>query len=373
MPKLLMVVNEDRFFLSHRAPVALAARDNGYDVKIAAKDTGQLAEIKAMGFDVTNLPIEPTGMNPLKEMKTLRFLYRLFKKEKPDLVHLVGMKNILWGGVAARSAKVGGVVEAISGLGGLFNGEHLSPVAKSVLSVIRFANSRKGVKGIFQNNDDLNIFLSNKAIKPEQVCFIKGSGIDLCDYAFTPEPDNLPIVVIFTARMVKEKGVMDLIEAAEMLKPEYGDKVQFWLCGRLTDNASAITEEYMMEHCDGNYIQWLGLRNDIKDLLQKSHIMAFPSYYREGLPKSLIEASAIGRPIITCESVGCKDVVDDGINGFLIQPKDVNALADALRRLIEDAPLRKRMGQAARQKAEREFSIASVISKHLEIYNSIME
>jgi glycosyltransferase involved in cell wall biosynthesis len=180
------------------------------------------------------------------------------------------------------------------------------------------------------------------------------------------------IHVIFTARMVREKGTMVLIEAAERLRKEYEDKVDFWLCGRLSATPGSITKDELQTHCDGSYIQWLGFRTDVKELLQKSSIVAFPSWYREGVPKSLIEATAIGRPIITCNSIGCKDVVEDGVNGFLIPIKDSAALAEKLRILIEDAELRRKMGEASRRIAERDFSIDIVIKKHLEAYASLV-
>ena len=178
--------------------------------------------------------------------------------------------------------------------------------------------------------------------------------------------------MIFTARMVREKGTMVLIEAAEKLREEYEDKVDFWLCGRLSATPGSITEEELHTACDGSYIQWLGFRTDVKELLQQASIVAFPSWYREGVPKSLIEAAAIGRPIVTCNSIGCKDVVDDGVNGFLVPIKDSQALADKLRILIEDKDLRIRMGKAAREKAEREFSLNKVVQKHLEIYRKLI-
>lgn len=373
MPKLFMVVNEDRFFLSHRAPLALAAKDSGYDVTIVAKDTGMKAQIESMGFPMLDLPVNPTGMNPFQEFKSLWFLYNLYRKRKPDIVHHVGMKDILWGGLAARLTHIKGVVNAVSGLGGLFGGTKLSLSVKGILRVMRFSNNRENVEVIFQNNDDMSIFLANKVVDPSQIEFTKGSGIDLNDYAFFPEPKDGKIKIIFTARMVKEKGIYDLIEAAEILKNEYANKIQFLLCGRLTSNKTGISEEYMREHCDGEYICWLGERSDVKQLLENSHIMAFPSYYREGVPKSLIEASAIGRPIITCNSVGCRDVVDDGINGFLIFPKNPQALAEKLEILINDKSLREIMGKNSREKAEREFSIKKVVDTHLRIYNSLSE
>jgi len=371
MPKLLMVVNEDRFFLSHRKEIALAASKNNFDVTVLTKDTGHFKEIQDLKLKVHDLPINPTGMNLKEEWRTFQFLYKFYKREKPDIVHHVGLKNILWGGLAAKLAGIKGIVNAVSGLGGLFNGGKISIVTKGILLIMRFSNNRKGVRVIFQNNDDMSIFLANNVVKTEQIEFTKGSGIDLQEYHYASPVDERPIKIIFTARMVKEKGICDLIEAAELLKPRYENKVQFLLCGRLTPNQSGVTNEYMQQHCDGKYICWLGERNDIHQLLENSHIMAFPSYYREGVSKSLIEASAIGRPIVTCNSVGCKDVVDNGINGYLIEPKNPKMLAEKLEILIVDKTLREEMGKAARKKAEREFSIQTVIDTHLKIYNQL--
>ena len=370
MAKIFIVVNEDRFFLSHRKPIAIAARENGFETIIVTKDTGCRSKIEDLGFKMINLPINPTGMNPIQEFRTFLFLYRLYQKEKPDIVHHVGLKNILWGGLAAKLCKIKGVVNAVSGLGGLFNGG-LSRTAKGILRIMKYSNDRPNIKVIFQNNDDKSIFLSNSVVNPEQIEFTKGSGIDLKEYSYKPEPETGEIIIIFTARMVKEKGVCDLIDAAELLKPQYKGQIKFILCGRLTPNKSGITMEYMNTHCDGDYICWLGERNDVKQLLENSHIMAFASYYREGVPKSLIEASAIGRPIITCDSTGCRDVVDNGHNGFLVKPQNPTELADALKELIENRILRQRMGEASREKAEQEFSIEKVIETHLAIYKNL--
>ncbi len=366
-----MVVNEDRFFLSHRKPIALAAMRLGFDVTIVAKDTGQKDKIEALNLKFINLPVNPTGMNLKEEWQTFSFLKNLYSKNRPEIVHHVGLKNILWGGLAARVVGIKGVVNAVSGLGGLFNGNRLSLTTRGVLAVMRFSNRRKGVKVIFQNNDDLSIFLSNNVVTPEQVAFTKGSGIDLKEFSAVPVPDTTPLNIIFTGRMVREKGICDLIEAAEILKPRYLGQIRFLLCGRLTPNKSGVTEEYMTKHCDGEYICWLGERNDVHQLLEKSHIMAFPSYYREGVPKSLIEASAVGRPIVTCNSTGCKDVVDDGINGFLVEPKSPTRIAEAIKTLINNPPLRCQMGNAARKKAEQEFDIEKVVKTHIMIYSEL--
>ncbi len=366
-----MVVNEDRFFLSHRKDIAVAARQQGWDVTIVCKDTGQYQDIKRLGLKTIELPINPTGTNILQEIKTCFFLLRLYLKNKDAVVHHVGLKNILWGGLAAKLAGVRGVVNAISGLGVIFSGEKMSMMAKGILAMLRFSHNRKRVRVIFQNNEDKMLFLQHHIINPKQAEFIKGSGIDLNEFKYVPEDDSPKLKIVFAARMVKEKGIVELIEAAERLRGKYEDKLEFWLCGRLADNADAISKEELNQRCDGKYIQWLDFQKDMKAILEKCHIVAFPSYYREGLPKSLIEACAVGRPIVTTQSIGCKDVVDDGINGFLIPTRDSKALADKLVTLIEDKALRLRMGKASREKAEKEFSVQDVVKKHLQIYKDL--
>ncbi len=367
-----MIVNEDRFFLSHRKGIALAAQKAGWNVTVVCKDTGRRNEVEALGLKVLELPINPTGMNLGQEFRTFCFLYTLYKKNRDAVIHHVGLKNILWGGLAAKLVGVYCVVNAVSGLGAIFSKGKMGLLAKGVLYVMRFSNRRKNVKVIFQNNEDRALFLQCRVIEEAQAEFIKGSGVDLNEFKYVPEPDSETLKVVFTARMVKEKGVIELIEAAERLRKAYEGLVEFWLCGRLAANADAVSKEELESRCDGKYIKWLNFQEDTRSILEQSHIMAFPSYYREGVPKSLIDAGAVGRPIVTTNSIGCKDVVDDGVNGFLVPIKDSKALAEKLRILIEDKDLRIKMGRASREKAEKEFSLADVVRKHLEIYNRLV-
>lgn len=374
MKKLFIIVNHDWFFLSHRQAIAVAAKEAGWNVTIVCCDTGRFDDIHALGLKAIDLPINATGMNLKDEWKTFQFLRKLYKKELPDVVHHVGLKTMLLGGLAAKLVGVHGVVNAVSGLGTLFNGDRPSMVARVVMRVMRFSNSRKNVVMIFQNHEDEGLFYKFHVVKPGQSAFVKGSGVDLKDFVYTPDPVMTDDVmhIIFTARMVREKGVMVLIKAAEKLRKAYEGKIDFWLCGRLSTTPKALTEEELRSRCDGRYIQWLEFLSDVKELLRKSSIVAFPSWYREGVPKSLIEACAAGRPIVTCNSIGCKDVVDDGVNGFLIPVRDSDALVDKLRILIEDRDLRIKMGKAAREKAEREFTLDTVVQKHLEIYEGLV-
>ncbi len=375
MKKLFIIVNVDWFFLSHRKEVAIAAQLAGWDVTVVTADTGKLKDIEAIGLKTIDLPMSRSGMNLQEELGTLNFLRKLYKRERPDVVHHVGMKTILWGTLAAKFAKVHGVVNAVSGLGGFFAEDNKSMLAKVMPKVLKFSHNRKNLLVIFQNHEDEAMYVKKGIIKIEQARFIKGSGVDLDTFCYTQEPDsvNTAVKVILTARMIAEKGIFLLTEAAERLRKDYQDRVEFLLVGGLDDHPGAITKEQLEAVCDGKYIKWLGYRTDVKELLQQSHIVAFPSYYMEGLPKSLIEATAIGRPIITTKSIGCKDTVDDGINGFLIEPKKVEPLVEKLRLLIDDAALRRKMGKAAREKAEQEFSLNAVIERHLDIYQELID
>lgn len=366
--KLFLIVNEDRFFLSHRKPLAVRALEEGFDVTVIAKDTGRSGDVRSLGVKYVNPPVNPTGTNLLQEFKTFVFFMRLFRKERPDVVHNVGLKMMLWGGLAARFRRVPVVISAVSGLGVMFSDGKMSIYAKAVLSALKFSNRRREAYSIFQNNEDKALFLSHGVVKEEQCVFIKGSGVDLAEYAYAPEPEGGNIVVLFTGRMVAEKGVLVLAQAAELLRSEYRDKVEFRLCGGLHSNPLALKEPEIRALCDDTYIKWLGHRDDIREQLINSHIVAFPSYYGEGLPKSLIEASAIGRPIVTCDSVGCRDAVKDGVNGFLVPAKDPVALASRLKTLIDDRGLRVRMGLNSREFAERDYSIDNVVDIHMSLY-----
>lgn len=371
MKELLLVINEDRFFLSHRVRVAEEAARNGWDVILVTKDTGCKGKITDMGFKFIDLPVNPTGMKLSDERKTLKFLYRLYKKHPAAIIHHVGLKNMLWGGIASRFTRTRGVVYAVSGLGTLFGENRSAMVTRILLKALKFAMNKRNVAIIFQNHDDEAMFIENGVVNPQKINFIKGSGVDLDEYRFSEIPLEEPLIIIFTARMLKEKGLEDVVAAAELMRSEYEGKIEFWLCGGLSDNPSAIKEDELNALVDGKYIKWLGHREDVPELLNKSAVICYPSYYREGVPKSLIEASAVGRPIVTTDSVGCRDTVEDGVNGFLVAPHNPEQIAEKLRKLIEDPGLMKKMGKASREIAERDYDVNAVARRHIEIYEKL--
>lgn len=370
--KLFIVVNVDWFFLSHRLPVALAAKKAGWDVTIVTADTGRLRKIEAAGLGTVNLPMSRSGVNLFQELKAFWFLYKLYKNRRPDVVHHVGIKTILWGTLAAKFSKVHGVVNAISGLGGFFAEDNQSLLSKVLPSVLRYSHGRNNLLVIFQNQEDRQLYIKYGIINDSQARMIRGSGVGLNEYSYTQEPIDGKIIVMLTCRMIREKGVFELVDAAELLRKDLEDKVEFRIVGGLDDHPGAITKEDIETVCDGTYVKWLGRREDIKELLQQCHIYAFPSYYKEGIPKSLIEAAAIGRPIVSTQNVGCKEVVTDGINGFLVPVKDPQAIADKLKKLVSNKDLRIKMGKASREIAEKNFSLDEVVKKHLEIYQELV-
>ena len=250
--KLLMVVNEDRFFLSHRKEIAVAARQQGWGVTIVCKDTGRREEVEGLGLRMVELPINPTGMRLRQELRTLVFLCRLYRKERPDVVHHVGLKTMLWGGLAARLTDVKGVVNAVSGLGVMFTDGRVSATERGVLALLRYSCHREGVRVIFQNREDEALFLRHRVITEQQSVYIKGSGVELNVFSYTPQTVGKVVKILFMARMVREKGVAVLVEAAERLRGEFEGRAEFWLCGRLASNTDALTKADMDAMCDGS-------------------------------------------------------------------------------------------------------------------------
>lgn len=366
--RLLMIINEDRFFLSHRKEVGLAAKDAGWNVAVVCKNTGKKHLIEDLGLEYIEMPVNPTGKNLGQELVTMRFLYELYGKEKNAVLHHVGLKNMVWGGVAARMRGMDGIINAVSGLGIIFSDFNPSKIKRLLIPVLKWGMANHNVSVIFQNHEDEQLFKDMKISKDCDTYFIKGSGVDLSQFGGEAHSRSKKVRIIFAGRMVKDKGVLDLIEAAEILRPRYEDKVEFVLCGFLSTNPFAVSEQELKEKCDGKYINYIGFREDMPAQFDNADIMCFPSYYREGVPKAVLDASAAGLPIITCDSIGCRDTVIDGFNGFLVEPKSPSQVAEKLEILINDKQLRRDMGRRSRKLAERDYDVRKVVTKHLQIY-----
>ena len=370
--RLMFVVNNPAFFMSHRVPVALAAQQAGYDVHVATMDGPAVADIQALGMTHHAIPMTRSGKHPLQELGTLLALVRLFRRVRPDVVHLVTINPVLYGGIAARIARVPGMVAAISGLGFVFlsNSLKMRMVRAVVARLYRVALGHPNSRVIFQNANDRDLLKSLGAVRDEQVVMIRGAGVDLDAYRASPEPPAPPVVVTMVARLLRDKGVREFVEAAAMLRAR-GVPVTMQLVGGLDagNPASATQQEVDAWQRDGA-VQALGERSDIAELYAASHIAVLPSY-REGLPKSLIEAAACGRAVVTTDVPGCRDAIEPGQTGLLVPVRDAQSLADAIARLAEDAALRQRMGAAGRALAESEFDIKRVARVHVELYDAL--
>lgn len=365
--KLLFLVTEDWYFVSHRLPLAVAAKEAGYEVVVATRVREHGDTIRNAGLTLVPFQLSRRGGNPLVEILRLS---RLYRQERPTIVHHVALKSVVYGSVAARLAGVGRVVNAVAGLGWLFTSgslfaRTLRPFIRAVLGHLLAA---KGSCTIVQNPDDLAL-LEGTGVPRNRLCLIRGAGVDTT--LFSPAgriPE--PILVVLVARMLWDKGVGEFVAAAQRLHGE-GLAARFALVGDADIANPASVPVATLEAWNGQRgIEWWGRREDMPQVLHQAHVACLPSY-REGLPKSLLEAAACGLPIVTTDTPGCREVVVDGDNGFLVPVKDVDALAAALRKLILDGGLRQTMGERSRTHALESFSQRQVIDETLSLYQGL--
>jgi len=370
-PRLLFVVNDAGFFLSHRLVLAEAARAAGYDVHVATPPGSGADRIGARGFPHHAIVLSRRGSRPWAEAASVAALVALYRRLHPALVHHVTVKPVLYGSIAARIAGVPGVVNAVSGLGYLF----IAPGALArvrrgaVMTAYGIAFRGRATRVIFQNEDDRGLFVGAGLVPIRRTVLIRGSGVDLAEFRPAPEPPD-PAVVVLPARMLWDKGVGEFVEAAAALRAE-GMVARFVLVGD-TDpgNPAAISGERLREWQAAGTVEWWGHRTDMPAVLAAAHVVCLPSY-REGLPKALLEASAAGRPIVTTDVPGCREVVRDGENGWLVPVREAAPLAERLRILLTDAGLRERMGRRGRAIAEAEFGVERVVAATLELYGAL--
>jgi len=371
--KILFVANVDWFFISHRLVIAVEAQKNGFDVIVAAKDTGRSQEIIDKGIQFINLSFSRSGTNLIKEFITLIKVFKIYYILKPDIVHHITLKPVIYGSLIAKVLKIKGVVNAISGLGYNFTEGRKSLVQKVMLLIMKFGFNRKNVVIIFQNENDQKELTELGVIHPSNLIVrIKGSGVDLEKFHESSFPSFDRIKILLPIRMLWDKGVKELREASDILNKKYYDNIEFILSGLADeDNKAGVPASYLNDWQDGTYVKWIGHQKNMVEVYQNSHIVVLPSY-REGMPKSLIEACAIGRAILTTNAIGCRECVDEGINGLKVPVKDAQSLANAIETLVNNPSRIIEMGKASRLKAKKEFDINFVLQIHSQIYNQYL-
>lgn len=365
--KLLIVVNVDWFFLSHRLPIAQAARDAGFEVHVATELTGPADAIECHGLTVHPLDFDRRSTNPFGALKLLNALYGLMRQLNPSVVHLVTIKPVLLGGLAARLAGVSSVVAAIPGLGFVFMARGKVATARRwiVSSLYRVALARPGVRVIFQNGDDQALMQRYAGIRDDQAVRIRGSGVDVQNWTVSPQPTGAP-VVLMAARLLVNKGVLEFVEAARILRG-YAN-ARFVLVGDVDlGNPTSLSCGQIDGWVTEGVIEWWGYRSDMQQVLSAADVVVLPSY-REGLPKVLIEAAASARAVVTTDVPGCREAIEAGRTGLLVPVRDAQALARAIRELLDDPERRLEMGAAGRRLAESAFDIHHVIEQHLALY-----
>ena len=370
---IVFVVNKVSYFQTHRLPIGLELIKQCYEVHVVAPEERPNELVKA-GFIYHQVAMSRRGKSPLAELNVIYSLTKLFKQIKPDLVHLVTIKPYLYGGIAARLAGVPAVISAVAGLGILFSQKSVrAKLLRSFLyPVYSLAFGHKNQVVIFQNTNDRDLLINWGIVGQKKSVLIRGAGADLKQYPFFDEPNDVPIVS-FASRLLLDKGVGEFVEASKILQSR-NVSAEFWLIGGPDfGNVNSVTLEQLDQWQKAGLVKYFGHRSDIATLFSKSNIVTLPSYYGEGLPKVLIEAAACGRVVVTTHHPGCRDAIESNKTGLLIPIKDALALADAIEYLIDNPSVRKRMGKAGRDLAEKEFSIEKIVDDHMKIYRNILD
>jgi len=327
-------------------------------------------KIEALGVKFNGLPVDKKGINPRADVKLFWTLYRWYRKEQPDIIHHFTIKPVIYGSIAARMAKIPKIVNTVTGLGYVFTDEKITWLRRLVVGLYRISLSCADFT-FFQNQDDYDFFLSRGLVKESGTALLPGSGVDCEHFSPLSGPNPLKesqLTFLMVSRLLKDKGVYEFVEAASLVKEHY-PKARFQLLGRRdVRNPNVVPESDLKSWDNQGLVSCLGEVSDVRPMMEKSDVVVLPSY-REGIPRALLEAAAMAKPIITTDAVGCREVVDDEINGLLVPVKDAPALARAMERMINDPEMRKRMGKAGRKKVEREFDEKIVIQKILEVYD----
>lgn len=370
--KIVFFANTDWYLYNFRLPLACAVRGLGHDVVMVAPSGPYTTRLREAGFRCVTLEMNRRSLNPLSEVGVLRKLTGIYTKEAPDLCHHFTVKCVIYGGLVARTMGIPASVNAVAGMGYVFSndGWQARMLRPAVRRALAFALGGPHSRVIVQNPEDRTEILKSGAISDEHVQVIRGSGVNT--QRFTPGlrsrvPDDVPRVLLAT-RLLWDKGVGEYVEAARMLLSQ-GIRAEFLLAGSPDEgNPNAVPRETINQWAREGVVRILGHVDNMAALLPGVDIVALPSAYREGVPRILLEAAACGLPCVTTDTAGCREIVRHEVNGLLVPPRDPEALATALARLINDDSLRERFGLAARTQAIEHFDEAGVITKTLAVY-----
>ena len=374
--KVLLVSNTSWYLYNFRLPLIRDLRDRGYRVALVAPYDSHTALLEAEGFTVHPWLVARSSVNPLKEAHALLDLLRIYRRERPDLVHHFTIKACLYGTIAAKGARVYRVINAVTGLGHVFLGTRRRSrlFRQAIKPVYRAAFKARRSTVVFQNASDQEKLIQLGVTDGERARLIRGSGVDI--ERFRPHEDTAgcfhhPLKLLFPSRLIREKGTAELLQACKRLWSE-DIAMELLVAGALdSGNRSALLDSELAELHSDSRIRCLGHVDDMQELYAASDIVVLPSW-REGLSRALIEAAAMERPIITTDVPGCRDVVDHGVSGLLVPLRDARAIELAVRLLMENPELARRFGKAGRQKVVAEFQVSLVNESTLAQYELLL-
>ena len=359
MAKIVIISQYSPSLIIFRGDLIRAMVELGHEVVCLGPEAGFEQPLQELGADYLQIPLHRTGLNPLKDVKTLFSLRKVLKEIKPDIVFSYTVKPIVYGSIAAHMAGVRQMYAMITGLGYVFIGQTFKQ--RLLTQIVAFLY-RRGLKYnqvvFFQNPDDLHLFVSKSIVpKTAKPVLVNGSGVNIEKFAFAP-PKLSPVTFLLIARLIKDKGILEYVESARLLKQKYPD-ARFQLLGPLDINPAAITQEQLERWTKEGIIEYLGKTNDVRPYIADASVFVLPSY-REGTPRSVLEAMSMGRPIITTDAPGCRETVIDGKNGFLVPVKDVDTLKSAMEKFIQEPDLISQMGKQSRIIAEEKYDVRKV-------------
>lgn len=372
--KVLFLVPDDVTFIIQRLVMAQGVQKAGYDVHIAAEDTGVSDKIRELGFTFHRLDLNRGGLNPFADFKPFLKLVFFLSKQRPDILQCVSIKPVLYGATAGTIVGLKRIVCLVNGLGYAFEGNNFKGkiVKRIAMALYRNALALPGIRVIFQNPDDRAYFIDNELVAANKTLLIRGSGVNMEKFKTTPQPNNPRPVILFVGRLLWNKGIKELVEASRILKLE---KLEFNLkiVGGPDDrNPEAVPEAYLKSLHEEGIIEWVGRQSDMPKFYREADIVCLPTQYKEGLPLTLLEAASTGRTLVATDVPGCREIVRNGVNGYLVPPKSISELADALRILIKSSELRKKYGEKSAQIVKEEFSAEIIQMQLVSTYESLL-
>ena len=348
-----------------RMPLAKALKKHGHEVILLSPYDEFTQFLLDEGFRWVNFPLKPRGKNIIQELKAILFMISFYRQERPDLVNHFTPKGVIYGSIAAKVSGVRTIFNTITGLGYVFSGK--SSDTLKILVTLFYRIAMKNTTVLFQNPDDQNLFNNEGIGDPEKCFLIPGSGVDMERFKVTPEADGA-LVVLLSSRFVEEKGIRYFVEASRILKSRHME-TRFVLVGRPEeDQPTSIHHSEITHWVNEGVMEWWGWHNNMEEIYTLAHIVCLPTYYMEGIPKSLIEAAACGRALVATNVPGCREIVHNEENGFLVPPRNADALADAISHLVTDRNLREEMGKKSREIATANYSTEIIIRRYFEIY-----